>query len=281
VGVDSLDADSINIGRIELDDASVGTVQLSNMVADINSGSARLENVRTVVSIALSIDWRVRLPFVRDPRGTAGPIAIPIPFNLGNVDIDDIDTISVNVPDATVTGAQVEIQPIDNVGFDGGVANTINLSTLQMPSKGFAISGLSYDSFNLSHITLPDGDIASASIGSIVPTGVLTIPNTEIQNVVIPSVAVPNVNSTAPINIENAESDVIPPINIDLGIVVFTIRLTPTMDMNVERLAISDMQADSSIESISVQNMTSSVNVQDISISGIGLNRLALNQVSL
>lgn len=281
VSLEKLSAEDINVGRIELDNASVANVELSDMKASVSTDSARLFNVRSVVSLNLSIDWRVRVPLFPDPSGTIGPLGIPVPFKLGNVDIADIDTINIEVPSASVTGAQVSIQPLTNLGFDGGEAENINLSTLQMPSNGFAMSGLSYDSFDLNHLGMPDGNIASANIGELSPNGALQIPQTEIRDVQIPAVDVPTVNSVSPINVENAESDIIPPIPFDLGILVLTIRLTPTMDLNIERLELSDMQASSSIDRISLNDMSTSVKVSDVSISGIAMEQLSINQVSV
>ncbi len=236
LGIKKLNAELITVGRIELGDASIEQVALSDMSASIATGSAKLMNVRSVVRINLSLDWRVRVPFFRDPSGTTGPLAIPIPFTLGNVDIDDIDTIKVDVPAATVTGAEVDIQPITNLSFNGGMAAGVDVSTLQLPANGIAMSGLSYNSFDLSHLGLPDGKIGNATISELVPCGDLTIPVTEIRNVQIPSVTVPTVNSTLPINVENAESDIVPDIPpFDLGILVLTIKVTPTMDLNIQR----------------------------------------------
>lgn len=281
LGIKKLNAESINVGRIELGDASIEQVALSDMSARIATGSARLMNVRSVVRINLSLDWRVRVPFFRDPRGTIGPLGIPIPFKLGNVDIDDIDTINIDVPTAIVTGAEVHIQPITNLSFNGGTASGIDVSTMQLPANGFAMGGLSYNSFDLSHLGLPDGTISSATISELEPNGDLTIPVTEIRNVQIPSVTVPTVNSTSPINVENAESDIVPPIPFDLGILVLTIRVNPTMDLNIENLELAEMQASSSIDRITLQNMTTPVTVRDVSLGGISLEQLDVNQVSL
>ena len=281
IGVKKLEAESINVGRIELGDASVDNMELTDLTSNVTTGSARLMNVRSVVSINLSLDWRVRLPFVRDPRGTIGPIGLPVPFKLGNVDVDDIDPIQIEVPSATVTGVEVEIQPITNFSFNGGSASAIDLSTMQLPANGFAISGLSYDAFDLSHVGLPDGTIANAKIGELAPNGELSIPSVEVRNVQIPSVEVPTVESTSPINVENATSDVVPSIPIDLGILVLTIRVTPTMDLNIERLELADMQAASSIDKITLQNIASPVLVKDVTVGGINLDQVTVNQVSL
>ena len=182
---------------------------------------------------------------------------------------------------ATVTGADVQIQPIVNLSFNGGLASGIDVSTMQLPTNGFAMGGLSYNSFDLSHLGLPDGTIGNATVSELEPNGDLVIPATEIRNVQIPSVTVPTVNSTSPINVENAESDILPGIpRFDLKILVLRIRVTPTMDLNIQSLELAEMQANSSIDRITLQNMTSPVTVKNVSVDGISLEQLDVNQVS-
>ncbi len=280
VSVDSMDASSLTIEEIAIGNSTVESIAISNIQTIVDIRKTFLNNVCTITNLDISVKWRIRLLLFSD-SGQLDVGSIPIPFRVGDVEIRNLDTISVGVPTAQVNQTHISIPPVTKLSFNGGVVKDVNVSDIQMPVNGYGLAGMAFDKFLLSHIGVPDAGFASVSIGSIEPNGRITLPSITVDDLGIADIQVPRVQSNSPISVANAQADVREILLLELGFLRVSIVVKPSMNMNVESLTMEDIQASSSIDSISLQNIQFPFKASGVQMTGIEVSKLRAEGVSL
>jgi hypothetical protein len=280
INIDSLDANSLTVDELSVGNATVENIALSNVQTRVDTGRAFLNNVRTIVNLDISVEWQVNLLFT-SPSDSFRLGSFPIPFTVGDIEISDLDNIDVSVPTAEVNETVVSIPPVSNLSFNGGVISDISVSDVQMPVDGYGLSGLAFDTFSLSHIGVPDAGIASVSIGSIEPNGNITLPGFATDVISIADVQVPSVQSNSPISVNNAIADDREITLINIGLLRVSIVIKPSIDMNIESLTMEEIEATSTIDSVSLQNIQFPFKATGVQMTGVGANQLRAEEVSL
>ncbi len=280
VSVDSMDASSLTVEEIAIGNSTVESIAISNIQTIVDIRKTFLNNVRTITNLDIKVRWKIRLLLYND-SGLFDVGSIPIPFRVGDVEIRNLDTISVGVPTAQVNETHVSIPPVTKLSFNGGVVKDVNVSDIQMPVNGYGLAGMAFDKFLLSHIGVPDAGFASVSIGSIEPNGRITLPSITVDDLGITDIQVPRVQSNSPISVANAQADVREFLLLELGFLRVSIVVKPSLNMNVESLTMEDIQASSSIDSISLQNIQFPFKASGVQMTGIEVSKLRAEGVSL
>lgn len=280
VSIGELDARTLGVDEIEVGSASVERMRLADMRTQVQTGQAFLNNVRTIVNLDIHVNWQVNLLFT-SPSDSFRLGSIPIPFDVGDVLIPELDNLDIQVPSAQVEGSTLSVQPIRNLTFNGGTVADVSVSDIRTPVAGFALDGLSFDSISLSHIGVPDASIGSVDIGSLQAEGLLTIPRVETDSIGVSEVQVPRISSNQPISIQNADAQDREITLVNIGLLRVSITIKPSLDMNIGSLTLDDMEASSTIRSVELDNTRFSLAVNGISMSDVGARGLRAEQFSL
>lgn len=288
VSIDRLDADTLTVEELAVGSSSVETIAISNIQTTIDTRRALLNRVRAVVSNQIRVIWEAELPWPFSDRSDDFVVGFPfeIPFPPFDVEIPDLDNIDVSVPTAQVSDTIVNIPPVTNLSFNGGIVSDIAVSDIQLPTGGYGLAGMAFDTFSLSHIGVPDAGITSVSVGSIEPNGNITLPSISTDLISIADIQVPSIQSNSPITVSNAsaESEPRPILSIRLP---FSIRITlsvairATFDMNINSFTLEEMEATSTIDSVSLQNIQFPFKATGVQMTGIGAKQLRAEEVSL
>lgn len=278
--VERADARSIRVGRVTLGEASAGRVTLSGIRSTVNTGQAIIDGLDVMFSLRTSVEWRVRVLFFRRSGSFSLGETPSFPFPLDGLAIPALDPIALAVDDATLDGASVEVQPIADLVFNGARVDDIGVETLRLPSNGFALAGLGYESLEIGHLGVPDATIGRVRIGRVRPDEPLTLPRTEIRNVSIPDARAPEARNTAPVAIDSVTGSVRPITLLNLGFVRVRIRVTPVLDMRLRGFSLNDIRAETTIGSVRVDDIRSPLEIRDVALEDVDAADLRLERIS-
>lgn len=280
VKIDNANAANLTIDEVMLGASSIDRLTISDLKTLVKTGRVSLDNVIATVRLVISVDWQVNLIFT-SPGDSFEVGSFGFDFNVGDVDIPALETLDISISEATANESVATVQPIADLTFNGGQIDDIEIMDIRLPSEGYGLDGIAFNTFNLSHIGVPDATVASVRIGSLNPNGQLTVPATEIRNIGIADVQVPAVRSRQAINVPDIQT---PPRGITLvniGLLRVRIIIAPTLDMNIGSLTLEDIEASSTISSVRLENMRFPLSVKGIELSDISIGGLRANQISL
>lgn len=280
VEVEGADARLLNIEEVDIGDASVERFSLRDIRTLVDTGRVTMNDVRTIVDFRIRVSWEVHI-WGPNPRGSFTTGRFSMPFNVGDIDIPELENMDISVSSAEVEGTVASVQSIANLSFNGGRIDNIEMADIRLPTNGYGIAGLGFDTFKLSHIGVPDASIGMMRIGSLTPEGMLTLPSAEISNIGISSVSVPSVTTNQSVTVTDIVASP-PPISlINLGILTVDIQLLPVLTMHVGGVTLDDMESTSTIASATLENMRFPLQVNGIELSDIAVSGLRANDISL
>ena len=280
VDVESADASTLNIEEVDIGDASVERFSLRDIRTLIDTGRVTMNDVRSIMDFRIRVSWEVHI-WGPNPRGSFTTRSFSIPFDVGDIDIPELENMDISVSSAEVEGTVATVQSIANLSFNGGRIDNIEIADIRLPTNGYGMAGLGIDTFNLSHIGVPDASIGTVRIGSLTPEGMLTLPSAEISNIGISSVNVPSVTTNQSVTVTDIVASP-PPISlINLWILTVDIRLLPVLTMHIGGVTLDDMEATSTIASATLENMRFPLQVNGMELSDISVSGLRANEISL
>ncbi len=280
VDVESADASTLSIEGVDIGDASVERFSLRDIRTLVNTGRVTMNNVRTIMDFRIRVSWEVHI-WGPNPRGSFTTGTFSMPFDVGDIDIPELDNMDISVPNAVVENTVASVQSIADLSFNGGRIDNIEIADIRLPTNGYGLAGLGFDTFNLSHIGVPDASIGSISIGTLIPEGMLTLPSAEIQNIGISSVSVPSVSTNRSVTVTDIVASPPPIPLIDFRILTVNIQLLPVLTMQVGGVTLDDMEATSTIASATLENMRFPLQVNGMELSDISVSGLRANKISL
>ncbi len=280
VDVESADASTLSIEEVDIGDASVERFSLRDIRTLVDTGRVTMNNVRSIVDFRIRVSWEVHI-WGPNPRGSFTTGSFSMPFDVGDIDIPELENMDISVPTAEVEGTVASVQSIANLSFNGGRIENIEIADVRLPTNGYGMAGLGFDTFNLSHIGVPDASIGSISIGSLTPEGMLTLPSAEIRNIGISSVNVPSVTTNRSVTVTDIVASPPPITLINLWILTVDIQLLPILTMHVGGVTLDDMEATSTIASATLENMRFPLQVNGVQLSNLSVSGLRANEISL
>ncbi len=276
-------AESMRIGRIDMGDATVEDVLIQGVDASLDTGRVLMEDVRSVVDLRVGISFRVRAgPFRRSGEPS---VNMSFPFNIGTVDVPELEDVELTIPSASLSDAVVEIEPIHNLNLGGGQFSGVQMDEADLPAAGFGLSGLLLGPVRMTDITVPAVTTASVSIEEFAPDGPLTLPAVEIRNISLPDIRAPRVSSVASVEIEDARASRQQVTLVDIDVFVGALRIAvfaePTLNIHIGALTLDDVTATSSIDRIRMQTVRAPVTVRDVVLGDLRLEDIAVDEVTV
>jgi hypothetical protein len=273
-------ARTLTVDRIELGQATVDRLVLQGLSASIHAGTTRLEDVRFLLELRLSVDWWYDFGWLGSDSGTQSLGSMSFGLPLGNVLVPSLQDINLSVPSAVVHDVEAEIRPITGVDLGGARFRNLRIDDTTLPSAGFEVSGLQLGALTLSHVGFPASTSRRLTLGDFMPNRPLTLPGAEVRGIEIPAAQIPVVRSQGSVDIENAQATR-RGVSLSFGIFGFTFWVRPVFDIHIGALTLNDVSAAAAIERLGIEGITTPVTIRGVTLGELQLEQLTINQISL
>jgi len=277
VSVDSGTLNNLKVEKVSLGSASIGSLKVENGSASVNNANAVLNQVRSIVELGFHLDWEIDLGWIGSWDGSEDMGSLDIPVDLGTITVPDLGDIDLQIPAIDIPGLVAEMKPIDQLDLGNLDIGGVRLDKLALPSAGLSITGMGVGDLTLSSVTVPAADGEALRVNRAAPTRQLTMPGASLENVTIPAVNMPSATSGA-FNADATASD--KSLGIDIGILKVSIRVTPTVHLNVGSMTLSDAQLAADLGKVSLNDISLPVSLEGITGGELGLNSISVNKLT-
>lgn len=273
-------AESVRIGEIRLENASVDRIDIRNAATSVNTGAISLDNARAIVAIRVFFDWWYDV-WLDSDSGSATLGTFDFPFDIGDIDIPSLKNIRLAVPSATLRDLIAAVHPVRDLALGGAALSALRLDDTLLPAAGFALGGLSLGAVNLTDVGLPRSSTARVSLGAFTPTGPLLLPSLRIDGVELPAASASRVSSEGLIAVPNAVASARTLPGVSFGIFGFTLGIQPTLDIFIEALTIRSLAASATIERVDLRDVRASVDLRNLELDRVELEQLRVDRLTL
>jgi hypothetical protein len=264
---------SIAIGQLAIGPITVGELILSDTDFSMSAAQAVLQNMSVTVTLRIKVEWHVHVGL---PDGIPdinigdtydlGSFDFSMP--VGNVVLPGLNNIHVHIPSLTAQNMSVAASPL-SVQLQNASVEQVHAQNVTLPAAGFSIAGLTLDSVQGHDVSVPAAHVDQASIGHL-HGDALSIPSFRLNNLNLPSASIPQISSTAPLNIP-ANLETLAP-GFDAGLLRVAIHITPSVLSHVDHLEITGANASATAGQIVLHNVTLPYDVLNLTLSQIGIN---------
>lgn len=271
---------SLSVDRIELGQATIDRLVIQNLQASVQSGTTRLEDVRFLLELRLSVDWWYDFGWLGSGGGTESLGSLSFGLPLGNVLVPSLQDINLSVPSATVNDAEAEIRPVTNLDLGGARFRNLRVDDTKLPSAGFDVSGLQFGALTLSEIGFPAASSRRLSLGDFMPNRALTLPAAEVRGIEVPAAQIPTVRSQGSVEINDAQATR-RGVRLSLGIFGFTFWVQPVFDIHIGALTLNDVTASAAIGRLRLEDLSAPVTIRGLMMGELQLEQLTVNQIAI
>ena len=268
----------LDIDKVVLGNATIDKIILTGTSARLNSARAFLQNVRVILELQFSLEWKVDLGWLGSWGDTDNLGSLPFGMNLGNVSIPSLANIDMSIPSVSVDGVQAQMNPITNLDLGGAKFKKITAKETGVPADGFGLSGLGIGSARITNLAVPKTATDAASIEEFTPNAAVVLPGAEVSNMQIPSAQVNNITTGGFNFVAQASSR---SIGADLGILGIKLIVTPKLHMDVGTMAINDVTLSAVVNKLRVENIALPITVRGISLKDLELQTVTVGEISL
>ena len=268
----------IDIGQVAIGPITVGDLVLNNMDFSMSAAQAVLQSVGVTIRIHVTVDWHVHVGL---PDGIPdidfgdtfdlGTLSFG-PINIGDVVIPGLNNVHLHIPTFTAQNMSLTANPV-GLHATNASANHVHAANLVLPSAGFTIAGLALSSIQGNAVSVPAAQLDSATIGHL--TGdPIKIPAFTGNNLNLPTAQLPQASSSAPLDIPADLSTL--SVGFDAGVLSVHIHLTPSAQMHVDHLEITNANASATVGQIVLHNITLPYDALNLTLSQIGISTVAV-----
>jgi hypothetical protein len=283
VSVPALDVQQANLQAIDIGQVSIGPITVGDLVlnnADVSMSAAQavLQSVGVTIHIHVTVDWHVHVgmpDWIPDidlgDTYDLGTLSFG-PINIGDVVVPGLNNVHLHIPTMTAQGMSVSANPL-GLSAHNATADQIHAANLALPTAGFSIAGLALTSIQGNTITVPAAKMDQATIAHL-HGDPIQVPAFTGSNLTLPAAQIPQVSSSAPLDIPANLSTL--SVGFDAGILSVHIHLTPSALMSVNHLEITNANANATVGQIVLHNVTLPYDVLNLTLSQIGINTVAV-----
>jgi len=271
-------AADIKIDQIVLGGVTIGQLTLQGTSLDIASGSAFLENVRIVITLAFEYDWWINLGFFSD-SGTASLGSLSFGVSLGNVNIPSLNNIPLSIPNVVFANLSATVSPLTSIDLGGGAFGAIAVTDAALPASGFSLSGLGLGAVTIASVQVPETAVSAISIQDFHPNATVVIPSATLGAWQIPSATVADIQGAAPVGVSGTASP--QGLTLNLGVLGGTLNVTPTAFVSIGALQLQGVALSGSVTQAILQNIGVPVDLKGIHLGSIDIGEINAANISL
>lgn len=268
----------IKIDEIVLGGVTIGQLTLQGMSLDIASGSAFLDNVRIVITLAFEYDWWINLGFFSD-SGSASLGSLSFGVSLGNVNVPSLNNIPLSVPNVVFANLSAAVAPLTAIDLGGGTFGAVAATNAALPAGGFSLAGLGLGAVTIASVQVPETTVAAVSIQNFHPNASIVIPGATLGAWQIPSATAADIQSTAPVSVSGTASP--QGLGLNLGVLGGTLNVTPTAYISIGALQLQGVALSGSVTQAILQNIGVPVNVNGINLNNIDIGQINVANIAL
>lgn len=268
----------LDVSRIELGDATIGNIVLTNANASLNGAQAFMQNVRVVLELRFRLEWEVDLGWLGSWDGTENLGSLSFGMNVGNVSVPSLADIDMHIPSMTVANASARMQPITNVDLGGATFRSMQARNTNAPADGLSLQGMGVGAMRIENVRVPKTTTEGVTLQEFSPNASVVLPGAQVRDLRIPSANVDDI-TTGGFDLSAVASRRC--LEADLGILELKICVDPIMHMDVGSMLIEDADLTASAQQLDVENIQLPVTVKGISMSDLMLNSVTVNRITL
>ncbi len=267
----------VHVDKLALGSASIGKIEVADTRANLKQSSAKLNQVRSILELGLSLDWEVDLGWLGSWDGSddLGSIDIPVPEE--NLTIPDLDDVELDIPKISIPSVVAKMEPVSHLPLGDFKLSKAQIDELVLPSAGLSVSGMGVGDLSLSSLNLPGADASSLSLKEGSPTAKVTLPGASVGDLKIPEVNLPSITSG---NIATAAHPSTHSITANLGILKVTLSVSPVVHLDIGSMSISDAKLGANIGEVSLNEISLPVTLEGLSASGVDLNEVRVDKIT-
>jgi hypothetical protein len=273
-------AASGNLGDIEVDKIVLGSAHIDQLIVqgttlDLHSGSAFLQNVRTILDLNLSLDWSVSIGFA-SASGTINLGTLSFGINLGNILVPTLNNIPISIPQISASNVTADIAPISNIDLGGGTFTAVNAT---IPANGFQLTGLGLGSLSLSTLQVPQTTVDKVSIQDVSPNRNIVVPSVQLNQLQLPAAAAADIQTTAPIAftaIASAQG-----VSASAGVISVSLWATPVIHISIGSLLLQNVSISGTVNRATIQNVSVPVDIRGVNLKTISIGQIDVNNITL
>lgn len=278
VQIQSGNIKSVDVDKVQFGDATIQRIEITDVSASLQNASVYLQNVRTITELQFTLTWKVDLGFIGSWSGSNNLGSIDIPFTVGDMAVPGLNNINMTIPSVEVPGIQAKMTPITHMALGQTAMTGISVINTRLPTNGFTMNGIGLGGMTLNNIQIPGTETVKATIQVVTPANNIVLPGAKLQNINIPSVSIPDIQSGSISTSAIASSRTI---TADIGILEVTLKVTPTIHLDIASMVIHDAELSALIKTMDIQNISVPVSINGVTVNEIGFSQLKVNQVTV
>jgi len=268
----------LDVDKVILGDATINKIILTGTSAKLKGAQAFLQNVRMVLQLKFTLQWKVDLGWLGSWDGTNDLGSLPFGMDLGNISIPSLANIDMNIPSMSVDNVKAQLSPINNLDLAGARIKKISARETEIPAEAFGLSGIGIGSASIKNLSVPKTATEAVSIEEFTPNAAVVLPGVELANVQIPSARVDNVNTGGFNFMAQASSR---SIGADLGILAIKLIVTPIVHMDVGTMTIQDVVLAATASKLQVQDIQLPVTIRGINLKNMVLQTVDIGEIAM
>lgn len=274
----------VNVGEVKVGPIEIEKLVVRNVHVQTSTGVAQMRNVRTALTLAFVLDWKVGVSidtplgdvdFNRSGTINLGSLSFALSF--GNLNLPGLANLSFDIPSLPVTNVSALVGPIKNLNLGSVLAEQIRARDLIAPSDGFQLTGLGLGKLRAEGLNVPAAAAGQVSIGRV-KGGALPLTNLTIPNLALPQATIPSLVSN---NIDATTNPASKGLHADAGLLDVTLRVTTTARLQVAELRIDNLKASSTIGAVELTNVVLPYEVLNLTLSQIGVESIEVPQLEV
>ncbi|MCB8978733.1 MAG: hypothetical protein H6657_15030 [Ardenticatenaceae bacterium] len=274
-------SDSGAFQNLKMDQVNIGEAIIENLViqgvdASVTSGDAYLENVRIVLELEVTLEWWIDIGFYED---TGSKRLDPRLFTLsiGNVDIDSLDEIEVNMPSIMIEDVQVDVPLISDMSLGTGNLSGMKINEIKIPNDGFQVSGALYQDFRLGSIQTPGLSAEKIRLDKLSLETEVVVPKGSLSNFELPTTPINNIKSGEIIIKDEANSK---KIIAAFGVFGVVIGIKPIAQVLIDKLLIQDIELSARISDAEIEKLHLPLVLEGIELERVSLDDLSIRDIN-
>jgi hypothetical protein len=274
--VGKVSAGRIDVGQIDAGPISIARLVLDSMHLDVSTGTATARNLSVEIDVAIALDWSVTvsIPFIGDFGWSDtidfGTLSATIPF--GDVTVPGVRALKIDVPEIAVSNLSAVVGAIRNLQLGPLVAEKIAARNVVAPEPDFTLSGLGLGTVVLGGASVPHAAVGEVTVVRMhvdaLPLGTVTIPGLSLPRTAVGDIVSEGLDVSASSNPYRFP--------VDAGVISVTLWVTPSAEIKMDELRITNVAAAASLGAITLQDVVLPYDVMNLKLSELGIETIAV-----
>ncbi|MBX2886079.1 MAG: hypothetical protein KTR32_39350 [Granulosicoccus sp.] len=273
---------SLDIGKIELDNSSAEQVTVEELSMRVHCGSACLKDVRAIIELSFTAHWEYDLKWLGSDSGVKALGKKANTVSLHDIALPMLEDFVFDVPVVDIEDIEVTVDPIQDLKLGGSELEGLRVSQTDAPTGGLSITNLDLGELEITGVKIPGTHSQTVTIDRFRPNDRLNLPAVSLGPITVPAIEIDDVQSDGAVSVMGAELQGISAPVFKIGD-LFKIKIVvdPVLHLQFGSVVLSDLEASARMNAVSINNIESDVNVEAVSMQDLELQDVNMNRAEL